>query len=53
MATTVDAGVVRELEKHVPRIVHVTSGETVAPSVPNVIHVTDNFEAYFALLSVK
>lgn len=50
---TVDAGVVRELEKHVPRIIHVTTGATVTPSVPNVIHVADTLETYFALLGAK
>ncbi|KAE9077083.1 hypothetical protein PF010_g23649 [Phytophthora fragariae] len=36
----VDPGVVRDLEKHVPRIVHVPSSpeDTVVPSIPNVIH---------------
>uniref|UniRef100_M4BIF7 Uncharacterized protein n=1 Tax=Hyaloperonospora arabidopsidis (strain Emoy2) TaxID=559515 RepID=M4BIF7_HYAAE len=49
----VDAAVVRDLEKHVPRIVHVStaSEETVVPSVPNVIHVGDSFAGYFSLIS--
>ncbi|KAG2955077.1 hypothetical protein PC119_g75 [Phytophthora cactorum] len=51
----VDAGVVRDLERHVPRIVHIpTSPEDAAmPTVPNVIHVGDSFAGYFSLISAK
>ncbi|CAI5746948.1 unnamed protein product [Peronospora destructor] len=50
-----DAGVIRELEKHVPRIVHIPAlPEDVAlPSIPNVIHVGDSFSGYFTLISSK
>eukprot|EP00644_Phytophthora_capsici_P016222 jgi/Phyca11/528323/estExt2_fgenesh1_pm.C_PHYCAscaffold_280101 len=51
----VEAGVVTELEKHVPRIVHISTSpqDAVVPSVPNVIHVGDSFAGYFSLLSLK
>ncbi|KAG7387637.1 hypothetical protein PHYPSEUDO_013887 [Phytophthora pseudosyringae] len=51
----VDAAVVRELEKHVPRIVHVQTSpeDAVGPTVPNVIHVGDSFVGYFSLISSK
>ncbi|KAG6572550.1 Peroxisome biogenesis protein 22 [Phytophthora cinnamomi] len=51
----VDAGVVRDLEKHVPRIVHIASSpeDAVVPSIPNVIQVGDSFASYFSLLSAK
>ncbi|CAH0515154.1 unnamed protein product [Peronospora belbahrii] len=51
----VDANVVRDLEKHVPYIVHIsTSREGVAvPLVPNVVHVGDSFSSYFSLISSK
>ncbi|POM62031.1 mitochondrial protein [Phytophthora palmivora] len=51
----VDAGIVRDLEKHVPRIVHIPPSpeDTVVPSVPNVIHVGDSFAGYFSGISSK
>ncbi|KAL4085772.1 hypothetical protein PRIC1_015106 [Phytophthora ramorum] len=51
----VDAGVVRELEKHVPRIVHIATSpeDAVTPSIPNVIHMGDSFAGYFSLASAK
>ncbi|CAI5703908.1 hypothetical protein KXD40_002529 [Peronospora effusa] len=50
-----DAGVVRDLEKHVPRIVHIPAlpEDVVFPSIPNVIHVGDSFSGYFSLISSK
>ncbi|CAI5734885.1 unnamed protein product [Hyaloperonospora brassicae] len=49
----VDAAVVRDLEKHVPRIVHIStsSEDVVVPLIPNVIHVSDSFAGYFSLIS--
>ncbi|OWZ02800.1 putative mitochondrial protein [Phytophthora megakarya] len=51
----VDAGVVRDLEKHVPRIVHIPTSpeDAVVSSVPNVIHLGDSFAGYFSLISSK
>lgn len=48
----VDQKVVRDLEKHVPRIVHVTSAphESAAAGSGN-HHVADTFDGYFKLLS--
>lgn len=45
----VDLSVVRDLEKHVPRIVHVASAMDIAPG-PGMYHVTDSFATYFDLL---
>ncbi|RLN06624.1 hypothetical protein BBI17_007303 [Phytophthora kernoviae] len=51
----VDSGVVRDLEKHVPHIVHIptTPVDAATSSVPNVAHVSDSFVAYFSLVSAK
>ncbi|ETN11571.1 hypothetical protein, variant [Phytophthora nicotianae INRA-310] len=51
----VDAGVVRDLERHVPRIVHIPTSpeQAMTPTVPNVIHVGDSFAGYFSLISSK
>lgn len=51
----VDSGVTSELERHVPRIVHVpiSSEHAATPSIPNVIHVGDSFSGYFSLISAK
>lgn len=52
LVCAVDAGVARELEKHVPRIVHISSSP-MTPMVPNVIHGAESLDAYSELLGVK
>ncbi|TDH69311.1 hypothetical protein CCR75_003936 [Bremia lactucae] len=51
----VDAGIARDLERHVPRIVHIpkSSQDTATSTMPNVIHVADTFTSYFLLISAK
>ncbi|KAI9908630.1 hypothetical protein PsorP6_016407 [Peronosclerospora sorghi] len=51
----VDAAIVRDLEKHVPRIVHIStrSEDTVVPTIPNVIHVGNSFVEYFSIISCE
>ncbi|KAJ0411332.1 hypothetical protein ATCC90586_005741 [Pythium insidiosum] len=46
----VNGTVVRELEKHVPRVVHVVAA-LAAPSTDVMHHVTESFATYFELLS--